>query len=224
MGEVGVIGRIAVIFVMPTAPWMKAPRLLQPREVLNPSKPTTKKGSNRNAKPPDKALFGKESGVRGKKVMKNIIRSMEKLQRNVVLEVTQIGISEEFELERWLEEIGRDGEAKKYDTKMPWFMFRKMKKEKVLTQAEISLDKDLLERLRRKAIRMRKWVTVMKAVVTQAVVDKIRLAWRKNELVMVKFGVPLCRNMDRARGIVEVCATTPREDIFFKPLHYQETP
>ncbi|XP_022737625.1 chloroplastic group IIA intron splicing facilitator CRS1, chloroplastic-like isoform X2 [Durio zibethinus] len=195
---------------MPTAPWMKAPLLLQPREMLNLSKPTTKKGSNRNAKAPDKALFGKESGVRGKKVTKKIIRNVEKLQRNAVLEDTQIGICEEFELGNWLEEIGRDGEAKKYDAKIPWLreeekvMFRRMKKEKVLTQAEISLDEDLLERLRRKAMRMRKWVKVMKAGVTQAVVDEIRLAWGKNELVMVKFGVPLCRNMDRAREIVEM--------------------
>ncbi|XWS30736.1 hypothetical protein CRYUN_Cryun23aG0014400 [Craigia yunnanensis] len=93
---------------------------------------------------------------------------------------------------------------------MPWLreeekiVFRRMKKEKVLIQAEISLDKDFLERLRRKAMRMRKWVKVMKAGVTQAVVDEISLAWRKSELVMVKFGVPLCRNMDRAREIIEM--------------------
>ncbi|XWS47609.1 hypothetical protein CRYUN_Cryun14cG0166800 [Craigia yunnanensis] len=195
---------------MPTAPWMKGPLLLQPHEVLNPSKPTTKKSSNSNAKAPDKALFGKESGVRGKKVMKKIIRNVENLQGNEILEDTQIGIFEEFEVGNWLEEIGSDREVKKFGGKMPWLreedkvVFRRVKKERVLTQAEISLDKDLLERLRGKAMRMRKWVKVMKAGVTQAVVDEIRLAWRKNELVMVKFGVPLCRNMDRAREIVEM--------------------
>ncbi|XVE78683.1 hypothetical protein DITRI_Ditri13aG0166800 [Diplodiscus trichospermus] len=195
---------------MPTAPWMKSPLLLQPHEVLNPSKPTTKKSSNSNAKAPDKSLFGKESGVRGQKAMKKIVRNVEKLQGNEVLEDTQIGVSEEFEVGNWLEEIGSDGEVKKFDGKMPWLraeekvVSRRMKKEKILTQAEIILDKDLLERLRGKAMRMRKWVKVMKAGVTQAVVDEIRSAWRKNKLVMVKFGVPLCRNMDRAREILEM--------------------
>ncbi|TYI56065.1 hypothetical protein E1A91_D11G183700v1 [Gossypium mustelinum] len=192
---------------MPTPPWMKGPLLLQPDEVL---KPTTKRSSNNNSKAPEKALFGKESGVRGKKVMKKIIRDVEKLQGNGVLDDNQIGKFEEFEIGNWLEEIGSDGEVKKIDRKMPWVreeekvVFRRMKKEKVLTQAEIILDNDLLERLRKKAMRMRKWVKVMKAGVTQAVVDEIRLVWRNNELVMLKFGVPLCRNMDRASEIVEM--------------------
>ncbi|XP_052480123.1 chloroplastic group IIA intron splicing facilitator CRS1, chloroplastic [Gossypium raimondii] len=192
---------------MPTPPWMKGPLLLQPDEVL---KPTTKRSSNNNSKAPEKALFGKESGVRGKKVMKKIIRDVEKLQGNGVLDDNQIGKFEEFEIGNWLEEIGSDGEVKKFDRKMPWVreeekvVFRRMKKEKVLTQAEIILDNDLLERLRKKAMRMRKWVKVMKAGVTQAVVDEIRLVWRNNELVMLKFGVPLCRNMDRASEIVEM--------------------
>ncbi|MBA0653329.1 hypothetical protein Goklo_020521 [Gossypium klotzschianum] len=195
---------------MPTPPWMKGPLLLQPDEVLNASKPTTKRSSNNNSKAPEKALFGKESGVRGKKVMKKIIRDVEKLQGNGVLDDNQIGKFEEFEIGNWLEEIGSGGEVKKFDRKMPWVreeekvVFRRMKKEKVLTQAEIILDNDLLERLRKKAMRMRKWVKVMKAGVTQAVVDEIRLAWRNNELVMLKFGVPLCRNMDRASEIVEM--------------------
>ncbi|KHG25518.1 hypothetical protein F383_03195 [Gossypium arboreum] len=195
---------------MPTPPWMKGPLLLQPDEVLNASKPTTKRSSNNNSKAPEKALFGKESGVRGKKVMKKIIRDVEKLQGNGALDDTQIGKFEEFEIGNWLEEIGSDGEVKKFDRKMPWVreeekvVFRRMKKEKVLTQAEIILDNDLLERLRKKATRMRKWVKVMKAGVTQDVVDEIRLAWGNNELVMLKFGVPLCRNMDRASEIVEM--------------------
>ncbi|OMP04744.1 hypothetical protein COLO4_09355 [Corchorus olitorius] len=195
---------------MPTAPWMKGPLLLQPHEVLNPTKPTTKRSSNGNAESPDKALFGKESGVRGKKVMEKIIRNVERLQGNEVFEETQSEICEEFEVGDWLEELGSDGEVKRFNGRMPWLrdeekvVFRRMKKEKVLTQAEISLDKDLLERLRGKAMRMRKWIKVMKAGVTQAVVDEIKSSWRKNGLVMLKFGVPLCRNMDRAREIVEM--------------------
>ncbi|KAE8654970.1 maize chloroplast splicing factor CRS1, putative isoform 2 [Hibiscus syriacus] len=161
---------------MPTAPWMKGPLLLQPDEVLNASKHTTRRSSNRNSEAPDKALFGKESGVRGKKVIKKIIRNVEKLKGNEVLEE-----SEEFEIGNWFEEIGSAGGVKKFDGKMPWM------------RAEEEL-----------AMRMRKWVKVMKAGVTQAVVDEIRLVWRDNELVMLKFSVPLCRNMDRAREIVEM--------------------
>ncbi|KAE8695193.1 Chloroplastic group IIA intron splicing facilitator CRS1 [Hibiscus syriacus] len=171
---------------MPTAPWMKGPLLLQPDEVLNASKPTTRRSSNRNSEAPEKALFGKESGMRGKKVIKKIIRNVEKLQGIEVLEESQIGESEEFEIGNWLEEIGSDGDVKKIDGKMPW----KREEEELV--------------LRKKAMRMRKWVKVMKAGVTQAVIDEIRSAWRDNELAMLKFSVPLCRNMDRAREIVEM--------------------
>jgi RNA-binding protein YhbY len=69
----------------------------------------------------------------------------------------------------------------------------------------LRLDQALLARLRGEAARMRQWVKVNKAGVTQGVVDEIRMFWRRNELAMLKFDVPLCRNMDRAREIVEVC-------------------
>lgn len=79
-----------------------------------------------------------------------------------------------------------------------------MKKEKVVSKAELSLDKELLERLRGEAAKMRTWVKVKKAGVTQSVVDEIRLTWRTSELAMIKFYMPLCRNMNRARDIVEM--------------------
>ncbi|KAH8479404.1 hypothetical protein H0E87_031643 [Populus deltoides] len=78
-----------------------------------------------------------------------------------------------------------------------------MKKEKVVSKAELSLDKELLERLRGEAAKMRTWVKVKKAGVTQSVVDEIRLTWKTSELAMIKFYMPLCRNMNRARDIVE---------------------
>uniref|UniRef100_A0A7N0VCW8 CRM domain-containing protein n=1 Tax=Kalanchoe fedtschenkoi TaxID=63787 RepID=A0A7N0VCW8_KALFE len=94
--------------------------------------------------------------------------------------------------------------------KMPWdkreggVFLRRVKKERVVSKADMSLDGVLLERLRNEARRMRKWVKVKKAGVTQVVVDEIKLIWRHKELVMVKFDVPLCRNMDRAHEIVEM--------------------
>ena len=93
--------------------------------------------------------------------------------------------------------------------RMPWekdesVVFLTMKKEKPVTAADLTLDKVLLKRLRSEAAKMRTWVKVKKAGVTQAVVDEIKRTWRKNELAMVKFDIPLCRNMDRAREIVEV--------------------
>ncbi|KAL9689417.1 hypothetical protein QQ045_009802 [Rhodiola kirilowii] len=57
-------------------------------------------------------------------------------------------------------------------------------------------------RLRNEARRMRKWVKVKKAGVTLEVVAEIKLIWRNQELVMVKFDVPLCRNMPRACEIL----------------------
>lgn len=93
--------------------------------------------------------------------------------------------------------------------RMPWekdekMVFLKVKKEKTVTAADLTLDKVLLQRLRNEAARMRIWVKVKKAGVTQAVVEEIKKTWRTSELAMVKFDIPLCKNMDRAREIVEV--------------------
>lgn len=101
-------------------------------------------------------------------------------------------------------------EKSKVGKKMPWegnenLISVRVVKEKVVTAAELKLDKALLERLRDEASRMRVWVKVNKAGVTQAVVDQVHFTWKKNELAMIKFDLPLCRNMDRAREIVEVC-------------------
>lgn len=93
--------------------------------------------------------------------------------------------------------------------KLPWereekVVIRRAKKEKVVTAAELSLDEMLLERLRNEAALMKIWVKVMKAGVTQAVVDQVHFTWRNGELALLKFDLPLCKNMDRAREIIEV--------------------
>lgn len=112
---------------------------------------------------------------------------------------------ESDELDIPLLEAGKEVNLKK----LPWeredekMVIRRVKKEKVVT-AELSLDGMLLERLRHEAALIRKWVKVMKAGVTQAVVDRVHFTWRSDELALLKFDVPLCRNMDRAREIVEL--------------------
>ena len=68
---------------------------------------------------------------------------------------------------------------------------------------------------------MRTWIKVKKAGVTQDVVDQIKRTWRRNELAMIKFDIPLCRNMDRAREIVEVlaCPYSSSSRILLNCLH-----
>lgn len=93
--------------------------------------------------------------------------------------------------------------------KMPWdrdkkLIFRRVKEDRILTTAaELSLDKELLQSLRNEAARMTRWVKVKKAGVTQAVIDQVNLTWKDNELAMLKFDLPLSKNMERAREIVE---------------------
>ncbi|XP_051127462.1 chloroplastic group IIA intron splicing facilitator CRS1, chloroplastic [Andrographis paniculata] len=94
-------------------------------------------------------------------------------------------------------------------TQWPWKRNEKMviprvRPEKVVTAAELSLDGVLLDRLKGEAATIKKWVKVKKAGVTQAVVDQVRFIWRNDELALINFDVPLCRNMRRAREIVEM--------------------
>lgn len=184
---------------------MKGPLVLPPHEVLDLSKPGRLKLPDKGrAEKSDGGLTGKVIGMRGKNVVKKIVRSIENLGQNVNLEKTHED-SGKLRIGDCLEQIGdsRNG------GKMPWerdegFVFRRMKKERAVSAAELRLEKELLVRLRGEASKMREWVKVKKAGVTQAVVDSVKLVWKRNELAMIKFDVPLCRNMDRAQEIVEV--------------------
>ncbi|KAG8384102.1 hypothetical protein BUALT_Bualt04G0083100 [Buddleja alternifolia] len=114
-------------------------------------------------------------------------------------------ILENNEFDIPLADIENEGKLKK----LPWqrderMVVRRVKKEKAVTAAELSLDGILLERLRGEAATIRQWVKVKKAGVTQAVVDQVHCIWRDDELALIKFDLPLCRNMDRAREIVEM--------------------
>ncbi|CAE6104085.1 unnamed protein product [Arabidopsis arenosa] len=190
---------------VPTAPWMKGPLLLRPNEIVD----TEKRNKPRKVEEKTfKALNRRESGVRGKKAMKKIVRNVEKLDEGSDSEETQMDDLSEFE---YLGRIAEKIESKdRFGGKMPWdreeerFILRRMKKERVPTTAELILDEGLLNRLRREASKMRKWVNVRKAGVTETVVNEIRLIWKLKELAMVRFDVPLCRNMERAQEIIEM--------------------
>ncbi|XP_073151397.1 chloroplastic group IIA intron splicing facilitator CRS1, chloroplastic [Henckelia pumila] len=104
-----------------------------------------------------------------------------------------------------LENVGKGEKS----NNLPWEREERMvttrrKKEKVATAAESSLDGELLRRLRSEAATMKTWVKVKKAGVTEDVVNQVVLTWRSDELALLKFDLPLCRNLDRAREIVEL--------------------
>ncbi|GAB2288871.1 hypothetical protein Dimus_023179 [Dionaea muscipula] len=200
-------GNHSAAIKMPTAPWMQGPLLLPPTEVLDLSKPQIKKKKktgNGGARNSDRVLTEKISGGRGRKAMKKILHSIEKL------EGTDDSDCDHQNLDGFGGGISFEGVGDlKVKSKMPWVkeervVIRRPRKEKVLTAGEMSLDPEMLKRLRGDAAKMRKWVKVKKLGVTQAVVDEVHSIWRNNELVMLKFDIPLCRNMDRAREIVEL--------------------
>ncbi|KAK7394168.1 hypothetical protein VNO78_14689 [Psophocarpus tetragonolobus] len=187
----------------PTPPWMKGPLLLQPHELVDLSNPKSNKLKLQKHQLSDKALTGKE--IRGKRAMKKIVQRVEKLHNSAD---TLVGSPYVENFPASLE-ILKENEELRTKGRMPWEMddndkfLVKVKREKAVTAAELTLDEVLLRRLRNEAARMRTWIKVKKAGVTQDVVDQIKKTWKRNELAMVKFDIPLCRNMDRARQIVE---------------------
>lgn len=150
------------------------------------------------------ALGKRRNDKTGKYAMRIISKSIGKLQKNgdsgeVQMKLKEVELSD-FYLEGFEEAGIRE--------RMPWEMddeivFRRTKK-KIVGVAELSLDEVLLRRLKGEAAKIVKWVKVNKIGVTQDVVDEVHFIWKRNELAMLKFDVPLSRNMDRAREIVEV--------------------
>ncbi|WVZ05437.1 hypothetical protein V8G54_018783 [Vigna mungo] len=190
----------------PTPPWMKGPLLLQPNELVDLSKPKSKKFKLERQELSDKDLMGKEA--RGKKAMKKIVKKVEKLRSSHNSADALIGSPNVESLGGVLESLKENEEVRRTKARMPWendakFVYEKIKRKKAATSAELALDKVLLRRLRIEAASMRTWIKVKKAGVTQDVVDQIKSTWRRRELAMVKFDIPLCKNMSRAREIVE---------------------
>ncbi|OIW03640.1 hypothetical protein TanjilG_22297 [Lupinus angustifolius] len=69
--------------------------------------------------------------------------------------------------------------------------------------AELTLEDELLRRLRREGMTIRERINVPKAGLTQDVMDNIHKTWRREELVRLKFHEELARDMKTAHKIVE---------------------
>ncbi|KAL2999563.1 hypothetical protein AAZX31_09G166600 [Glycine max] len=69
--------------------------------------------------------------------------------------------------------------------------------------ADLTLEDELLRRLRREGMRVRERVSVPKAGLTEEVMEKIHKRWRKEELVRLKFHEELAKDMRKAHEIVE---------------------
>ncbi|KAH7549333.1 hypothetical protein JRO89_XS13G0015700 [Xanthoceras sorbifolium] len=71
--------------------------------------------------------------------------------------------------------------------------------------AELTVEDEELRRLRRVGMHLRERISVAKAGITQAVLQKIHDKWRKEELVRLKFHEELACDMKTAHEIVEIC-------------------
>lgn len=72
--------------------------------------------------------------------------------------------------------------------------------------AELTIEDEELKRLRRMGMVLRERISVPKAGITQAVLEKIHDTWRKEELARLKFHEVLALDMKTAHEIVEVCS------------------
>ncbi|PON94506.1 RNA-binding, CRM domain containing protein [Trema orientale] len=71
------------------------------------------------------------------------------------------------------------------------------------TLAELTIEDEELRRLRRMGMFLRERISVPKAGLTQAVLEKVHDKWRKEELVRLKFHEVLAHDMKTAHDIVE---------------------
>ncbi|XP_031490712.1 chloroplastic group IIA intron splicing facilitator CRS1, chloroplastic isoform X2 [Nymphaea colorata] len=210
-------GRVMV--KLPVAPWMKEPIVLPIDRVLDLSK----KGGDRGKEASyhgDRLLTGGVRGGRGRQAMRKIIQKVNKLgefrERDELQKLQSANATDsEFRFTEFAEKMenGIGGKEQVSNSgqrvRLPWaraervVLRRRVKKDYGLTSEKLGLSEVLLSRLRVEAEKMKVWVKATKAGVTQEVVDRIGRTWKKGELAMVKFDVPLCHNMDRAREIVE---------------------
>lgn len=79
----------------------------------------------------------------------------------------------------------------------------KKRRVKAPTLAELTIEDSELRRLRRQGMTLRERITIPKAGVTQAIAEKIHDAWRKSELVRLKFHEALAHDMRMAHELVE---------------------
>ncbi|GMN56733.1 hypothetical protein TIFTF001_025850 [Ficus carica] len=108
-----------------------------------------------------------------------------------------------------------EDDESKDDVALPWEREEEVRSEeegmrglrkrrvKAPTLAELTIEDEELRRLRRMGMFLRERISVPKAGVTQAVLQKIHDRWRKEELVRLKFHEELARDMKTAHEIVE---------------------
>eukprot|EP00262_Sarcandra_glabra_P001460 TRINITY_DN1157_c1_g1_i1.p1 TRINITY_DN1157_c1_g1~~TRINITY_DN1157_c1_g1_i1.p1 ORF type:complete len:837 (-),score=186.18 TRINITY_DN1157_c1_g1_i1:389-2899(-) len=105
-----------------------------------------------------------------------------------------------YELLPW--ERGAENE-RDYEGEDEASMDSKKRRVKAPTLAELTIEDSELKRLRRDGIVLRERISVAKAGITQAVLEKIHDTWRKSELVRLKFHETLAHDMKTAHEIVE---------------------
>ncbi|PRQ16555.1 putative RNA-binding, CRM domain-containing protein [Rosa chinensis] len=99
-----------------------------------------------------------------------------------------------WEKEEEEEELSEDEEVKG---------LRRARRSKAPSLAELTIEDEELRRLRRLGMFLRERISVPKAGITQAVLEKIHDKWRKEELVRLKFHEVLAHDMKTAHEIVE---------------------
>ncbi|KAK3121559.1 hypothetical protein QOZ80_8BG0656150 [Eleusine coracana subsp. coracana] len=215
----------------PPPPWLHGPGLQNhnppnPAEAAppKPSRQGPKQPPPRHAGPPAKAkpLTAGVPGGRNRRAVLGIIRRVRSLELSdppspVVPKRNADAPPIAFHLPLETPSIGEDREDWEERPKpraVPWAAarsedikaaLRREKKPQEPTRAERELSGGELERLRRVARGMDRWVRAKKAGVTDEVVEGVRGEWDSGrELAAVRLVEPLRRCMDRAREILEI--------------------
>ncbi|GJN16473.1 hypothetical protein PR202_gb03464 [Eleusine coracana subsp. coracana] len=230
----------------PPPPWLHGPGLQNhnppnPAEAAppKPSRQGPKQPPPRHAGPPAKAkpLTAGVPGGRNRRAVLGIIRRVRSLELSdppspVVPKRNADAPPIAFHLPLETPSIGEDREDWEERPKpraVPWAAarsedikaaLRREKKPQEPTRAERELSGGELERLRRVARGMDRWVRAKKAGVTDEVVEGVRGEWDSGrELAAVRLVEPLRRCMDRAREILE-CPPGVRPTLADEELTY----
>ncbi|TVU06455.1 hypothetical protein EJB05_49672, partial [Eragrostis curvula] len=217
----------------PPPPWLHGPASQShnppsPDEAAppKPSRQSPKQAPPRNAGPPSKAkpLTAGVPGGRTRRAVLGIIRRVLSLELSDPpspvpkrdADAPAVAFHLPLEAPPWGQDQDDEGEYEERPKPraVPWAAarnedikaaLRREKKPREPTRAEMELAGDELERLRRAARWMGRWVRAKKAGVTDEVVEDVRREWaRGQELAAVRLVEPLCRCMDRAREILEI--------------------